>query len=208
MTSPTEASPLGSSFLPNHTLTAAMDGVSMASYSTSYSHNGTGVFCIRDPEPGPKMQQTKPAKPMKVSGEGPGPKKRKPPPTSESGADRKGGNSYNLPHISNGAVALSARAKPRPGQSEDRYGGAEFTGVHGGVSSHGSLTYGFSDDRKRKGPGPSADCDKPSKTSKSAGLDAIFRKSSLVSSVADTPHSAPSKQVTIFISYVFVFTDQ
>lgn len=191
MTGPTEASPLGSSFLPNHTLTAAMDGVSMASYSTSYSHNGAGVFCIRDREPGPKMQRTKPAK---ASGEGPGPKKRKPPSISESGAARKGGNSYNLPHISNGAAALSARSKPRPGQSEDRYGGAEFIGVHGGVSSHSSLTYGFSDDRKRKGPGPSADCDQPSKTSKSAVLDAIFRKSGLLSSVADASHSAPSKQ--------------
>lgn len=195
---PTEASPLNSSFLPNHTLAPSVDGVSMVSYSTTYSHNGAGVFCIRDPEPGPKPQRTKPAKPLKVSGE---PKKRKPPPNSESGADRKSGISCDLQlgtaHISNGAAALSARAKPRPGaqgSTEDRYGGVVFS--HGYALSHGSLSYGSSDDRKRKGPGSSVGCDKPSKTSKSAALDAIFRKShsSLLSSVADTPHSAPSRQ--------------
>lgn len=196
--SPTEASPLNSSFLPNHTLTPSVDGVSVVSYST-YTHNGAGVFCIRDPEPGPKPQRTKQAKPLKVSGE---PKRRKPPPNSESGADRKSGIGYDLQlgtaHISNGAAALGVRAKARPGAQgsrEDRYGGVEFS--HGNVSSHASLSYGSSDDRKRKGPGSSAGCDKPSKTSKSAALDAIFRKShsGLLSSVADPPHSAPSRQV-------------
>ncbi|KAI7792107.1 putative ataxin-7-like protein 1, partial [Triplophysa rosa] len=195
---PTEASPLNSSFLPNHTLTTSVDGVSMVSYSTTYSQNGAGVFCIRDPEPGPKPQRTKPAKPLKVSGE---PKRRRPPPNSESGADRKSGISYDLQldtaHISNGAAELGVRAKPRPGAQgsrEDRYGGAEFS--HGNVSSQGSLSYSSSDDRKRKGPGSSAGSDKPSKTSKSAALDALFRKShsGLLSSVADLPHSAPSRQ--------------
>lgn len=195
---PTEASPLNSSILPNHT---TVDGVSMVSYSTTYSHNGAGVFCIRDPEPSPKPQRTKTARPLKVSGE---PKKRKPAPNSESGTDRKSGISYDLQlgtaHISNGAAALSVRAKPRAGAQglrEDRYGGGEFS--HGNASTHGSLSYGSSDDRKRKGPGPSVGCDKPSKTSKSAALDAIFRKShsGLLSSGADPPHSAPSRQVHV-----------
>ncbi|XP_067284199.1 ataxin-7-like protein 1 isoform X2 [Pseudorasbora parva] len=208
MTSPSEVSPLGSAFLPNHTLTAPLDGVSMLSYSTSFSHNGTGVFCIRDPEPGPRLQRNKPARPLKASGEGPGPKRRKAPPTSESGAYRKSGNSYHLPpgaaHISNGTAALSMRAKPRPGgqgpRDQDRFGSVEpslpqaLTGDHGGFSSHSPLPY--SDGRKRKSSGSSADSDKPSKTTKSTALDGIFRKSStgLLSSVSETAHSALPRQ--------------
>ncbi|XP_056604920.1 ataxin-7-like protein 1 [Triplophysa dalaica] len=196
--SPTEAPSLNSSFLPNHTPTTSEDGVSMVSYSSTYSQNGAGVFRIRDPETRPKPQRTKPAKPLQVSG---GPKRRKPTPNSESGADGKGGISYDpqlgTAHISNGTAELSVRAKPRPGAQgsrEARYGGAELS--HGNVPSQGSLSYSSSDERKRKGRGSSAGPDKPSKTSKSAALDAIFRKShsGLWSSVADPPHCAPSRQ--------------
>ncbi|XP_067247515.1 ataxin-7-like protein 1 isoform X1 [Chanodichthys erythropterus] len=207
---PSEVSPLGSAFLPNHTLTAPLEGVSMLSYSTSFSQNGAGVFCIRDPEPGPRLQRNKPARPPKASGEGPGPRKRKAPPTSESGACRKSGNSYHLPPgaalISNGTAALSVRAKPRPGgqgpRDQDRYGGVELslpqalTGDHGGVSYHSPLPCASSDGRKRKSSGLSAGGDKPSKTSKSTALDGIFRKSStgLLSSVAEAAHSALPRQ--------------
>lgn len=203
----------GSALLPNHTLTAPLEGVSMLSYSTSVSQNGAGVFCIRDPEPGPRLQRNKPARPPKASGEGPGPRKRKAPPTSESGACRKSGNSYHLPPgstlISNGTAALSVRAKPRPGgqgpRDQDRYGGVEpslpqaLTGDHGGVSSHSPLPGASSDGRKRKSSGSSAGGDKPSKTSKSTALDGIFRKSSagLLSSVAEAAHSALPRQVTL-----------
>lgn len=183
----------------------------MLSYSTSFSQNGAGVFCIRDPEPGPRLQRNKPARPPKASGEGPGPRKRKAPPTSESGACRKSGNSYHLPPgaalISNGTAALSVRAKPRPGgqgpRDQERYGGVELslpqalTGDHGGVSSHSPLPCASSDGRKRKSSGLSAGGDKPSKTSKSTALDGIFRKSStgLLSSVAEAAHSALPRQV-------------
>lgn len=203
--SPTEASSLNSAFLPNHTLTTSVDGVSMVSYSSTYSQNGAGVFRIRDPETRPKPQRTKPAKQLKVKG---GPKRRKPTPNLESGADRKGGISYDpqlgTEHISNGAAELSVRAKPRPGAQgsrEARCGGAELS--HGNVPSQGSLSYSSSDERKRKGPGSSAGSDKPSKTSKSAALDAIFRKShsGLWSSVADPPHCAPSRQVQFIFRF-------
>ncbi len=199
MTSPTEVSPLGSPFITNHTLAAPLDGVSMVSYSPSFSHNGAGVFCLRDPGPGPRPQRNKPARQPKASGDGTGPKKRKAPPASES---RK---SYHLPlgaaHISNGTAALSVQAKPRPGapgpREQDRYGSVELslpqalTGDHGGVSSHSPLAYGSSNGRKRKSSGSSASNDKPSKSTKSTALDGIFRKSSsgLLSSVAESPHS-------------------
>lgn len=212
MTSPTEVSPLSSPFIPNHMLAAPLDGVSMVSYSTSFSHNGAGVFCIRDPGSGPgprpRPQRNKPAKLLKASGDGTGPKKRKAPPASES---RKSGNSYHLPlgaaHISNGTAALSVQAKPRPGapgpREQDRYGSVELslpqalTGDHGGVSSHSPLPYGSSDGRKRKSSGSSASSDKPSKSTKSTALDGIFRKSSssLLSSVAESPHSALPRKV-------------
>ncbi|XP_051546728.1 ataxin-7-like protein 1 [Myxocyprinus asiaticus] len=208
---PSEVSPLGSPFLPSHTLMASLDGMSMLPYSSSLPHNGSGVFGIRDTEPGPKQQLTKPAKPLKASREGPGPKKRKLPLNSESGAYRKNcGNSYHLPlgapHISNGTAALSVRAKPRPGgqgpRDQDRYGGVELsltqalTGDHGAVSSQSPLPYGSSGGRKRKSFGSSAGSDKPSKTTKSTALDTIFRKSSssLLSSVTETPHGALSRQ--------------
>ncbi|KTF85797.1 hypothetical protein cypCar_00032004 [Cyprinus carpio] len=211
MMSPTEVSPLGSPFVPNHALAAPLDGVSMVSYSTSFSHNGAGVFCIRDPGPGPRPQRNKPAKLPKASGDGTGPKKRKAPPASESRKTGSSGNSYHLPlgapHISNGTAALSIRAKPRPGapgpREQDRYGSVELslpqalTGDHGGVSSHSPLPYGSSDGRKRKSSGSSSSSDKPSKSTKSTALDGIFRKSSsaLLSSVAESPHSALPRQV-------------
>ncbi len=213
ITSPTEVSPLGSPFIPNHALAAPLDGVSMVSYSTSFSHNGAGVFCIRDPGPGPRTrpQRNKPAKPPKASGDGTGPKKRKAPPASESRKSGNSGNSYHLPlgaaHISNGTAPLSVRAKPRPGapglREQDRYGSVELslpqalTGDHGDVSSHSPLPYGSSNGRKRKSSGSSASSDKPSKSTKSTALDGIFRKSSsgLLSSVAESPHSALPRQV-------------
>ncbi|XP_051544587.1 ataxin-7-like protein 1 isoform X2 [Myxocyprinus asiaticus] len=217
---PSEVSPLGSPFLPNHTITAPLDGVSVLSYSSSLPHNGAGVFCIRDPEPGPKLQRTKPAKPLKASAEGPGPKKRKPPFNCESGAYRKNsGNSYHLPlgaaHINNGTAALSVRAKPRPSgqgpRDQDRYGGVDLslpqalTGDHGAISSQSPLTYGSSDGRKRKSSVWSAGSDKPSKTTKSTALDAILRKSSssLLSSAAETPHSTLSRQMNVVPSGVW-----
>ncbi len=205
MTSPTEVSPLGSPFVTNHTLAAPLDGVSMVSYSPSFSHNGAGVFCLRDPGPGPRPQRNKPARQPKASGDGTGPKKRKAPPASES---RK---SYHLPlgaaHISNGTAALSVQAKPRPGapgpREQDRYGSVELslpqalTGDHGGVSSHSPLAYRSSNGRKRKSSGSSASNDKPSKSTNSTALDGIFRKSSsgLLSSVAESPHSTLPRQV-------------
>ncbi|KAL1275357.1 hypothetical protein QQF64_034980 [Cirrhinus molitorella] len=210
MTSPSEVSPLGSPFVPNHALAAPLDGVSMVSYSTSFSHNGAGVFCIRDPGPGPRPQRNKPARLPKASGDGTGSKKRKAPPASESRRSTSSGNSYHLPlgaaHISNGTAALSVRAKPRPGgqgpRDQDRYGSVELslpqalTGDHGGVSSHSPLPYGSSDGRKRKSSGSSAGSDKASKSTKSTALDGIFRKSSsgLLSSVAESPHSALPRQ--------------
>ncbi|XP_073694556.1 ataxin-7-like protein 1 [Garra rufa] len=210
MTSPTEVSPLGSPFVPNHALAAPLDGVSMVSYSTSFSHNGAGVFCIRDPQPGPRPQRNKPAKPPKASGDGTASKKRKAPPASESRRSTSSGNSYHLPlgaaHISNGTAALSVRAKPRPGgqgpRDQDRYGSVELslpqalTGDHGAVSSHSPLPHASSDGRKRKSSGSSAGSDKPSKSTKSTALDGIFRKSSsgLLSSVAETAHSALPRQ--------------
>ncbi|XP_016303158.1 ataxin-7-like protein 1 isoform X1 [Sinocyclocheilus anshuiensis] len=203
MTSSTEVSPLGSPFVPNHALAAPLDGVSMVSYATSFSHNGAGVFCIRDPGPGPRPQRNKPAKPPKASGDGTGPKKRKAPQASESRKSGSSGNSYHLPlgaaHISNGTAALSVRAKPRPGapgpREQDRYGSVELslpqalTGDHGGVSSHSPLPYGSSDGRKRKSSGSSASSDKPSKSTKSTELDGVFRKSS-----SGSPHSALPRQ--------------
>ncbi|XP_016134827.1 ataxin-7-like protein 1 [Sinocyclocheilus grahami] len=210
VTSPTEVSPLGSPFVSSHALTAPLDGVSMVSYSTSFSHNGGGVFCIRDPEPRPRPQRNKPAKPPKASGDGTGSKKRKAPPASESRKSGTSGNSYHLPlgaaHISNGTAALSVRAKQRPGgqgpRDQDRDGSVELslpqalTGDHGGVSSHSPLPYGSSDGRKRKSSGSSAGSDKPSKSTKSTALDGIFRKSSsgLLSSAAESPHSALPRQ--------------
>uniref|UniRef100_A0A8C2BNV9 Ataxin 7-like 1 n=1 Tax=Cyprinus carpio TaxID=7962 RepID=A0A8C2BNV9_CYPCA len=208
VTSPTDISPLGSPFVSNHALAAPLDGVSMVSYSTSLSHNGGGVFCIRDP--GPRPQRNKPAKPAKASGDGTGSKKRKALPASESRKSGTSGNGYHLPlgaaHISNGTAALSVRAKQRPGgqgpRDQDRYGSVELslpqalTGDHGGVSSHSPLPYGSSDGRKRKSSGSSAGSDKPSKSTKSTALDGIFRKSSsgLLSSVAESPHSALPRQ--------------
>ncbi|XP_051976920.1 ataxin-7-like protein 1 isoform X2 [Xyrauchen texanus] len=209
---PSEVSQLNSPFFPSHRLMAPLDRVSMLPYSSSLLHNGSGVF--RDPKPGPKLQLTKPAKPLKASGEGPGPKKR----NSESAAYRKNsgnsGNSYHLPlgaaHISNGTAAISVRAKPRPGgqgpREQDRYGGVELsltqalTGDHGAVSSPSPLPYGSSGGRKRKSFGSSAGSEKPSKTTKATALDAIFRKSSssLLSSVAETPHGALSRQRNTF----------
>lgn len=207
MTSPTEVSPLGSPFVPNHAPASPLDGVSMVSYSTPFSHNGAGVFCL----PGHRPQRNKPAKQPKASGDGTGPKKRKAPPASESRKNGNSGNSYHLPlgaaHISNGTAALSVRAKPRPGapgpREQDRYGSVELslpqalTGDHGGVSSHSPLAYGSSNGRKRKSSGSSASSDKPSKSTKSTALDGIFRKSSsgLLSSVAESPHSALPRQV-------------
>ncbi|XP_016381154.1 ataxin-7-like protein 1 [Sinocyclocheilus rhinocerous] len=210
VTSPTEVSPLGSPFVSNHALTAPLDGVSMVSYSTSFSHNGGGVFCIRDPEPRPRPQRNKPAKPPKASGDRTGSKKRKAPPASESRKSGTSGNSYHLPlgvaHISNGTAALSVRAKQRPGgqgpRDQDKDGSVELslpqalTGDHGGISSHSPLPYGSSDGRKRKSSGSSAGSDKPSKSTKSTALDGIFRKSSsgLLPSVAESPHRALPRQ--------------
>ncbi|XP_077091279.1 ataxin-7-like protein 1 [Siphateles boraxobius] len=159
MTSSSEGSPLGSAFL-----TAPVDSVSMLSYSSSLSHNGAGVFCIRDPDPGPRLQRNKPARTPKASGEGPGPKRRKAPPASESAAYRNSGNSYHLPpHISNGngTAGLSVRVKPQD---------------HGAVSAHNTLPYTTSDGKKRKS---SASSHKPSKSTKPTALDGIFRKSSV-----------------------------
>ncbi|XDV24349.1 hypothetical protein PO909_028560 [Leuciscus waleckii] len=196
MTSSCEGSPLGSAFL-----TAPVDSVSMLSYSSSLSHNGAGVFCIRDPDPGPdpgpRLQRSKPARTPKASGEGPGPKRRRAPPASESAAYRKSGNSgnsYHLPpHISNGngTAALSMRAKPRFGSVDVSLPQA-LTGDHGAVSSHNTLSYTSSDGKKRKSAGSS---DKPSKSTKSPALDGIFRKSSsaLLSSV-ETAHGVLNTQ--------------
>lgn len=170
-------------------LTAPVDSVSMLSYSSSLSHNGAGVFCIRDPDPGPgphpgpRLQRNKPARTPKASGEGPGPKRRKAPPASESAAYRKSGNSGNSdhlpPHISNGngTAALSMRVKPR-------FGSADLSGDHGAVSSHSTLS--SSDGKKRKSSGSS---DKPGKSTKSPALDGIFRKSPALLSSADAAHS-------------------
>ncbi|XP_036433672.1 ataxin-7-like protein 1 [Colossoma macropomum] len=203
--SPSEASPLSSPSLS--TLAPALpDGVSMVSYSTPFSHNGAGVFCIRDPEPSPKLPQTKAAKPARTSGEGVAVKRRKPPPISDTAAYRKNGNGYHPPpgpaHISNGTAALSVRAKPRTGgpgpRDSDRYPSVELslpqalTGDHGGVSSHSPLPCSSAEARKRK---TSSSGDRPGKITKTTALDGIFRKSSagLLSSVAEASQSALSR---------------
>lgn len=188
---------------PAHPYT--LDGVSMVSYSTPFSHNGAGVFCIRDPAPGPKLHQTKAAKPAPTWGEGGAVRKRKPPPTSE--AYRRNGNGYHLPpghaHISNGAAALSARAKPRTGgqgpRDSDRYPSVELslpqalTGDHGSVSSHSPPPCSPAEARKRKSP---ASTDRPRKITKA--MDGIFRKTSagLLPSLAEAPRSAPCRLVS------------
>lgn len=161
--SASEVSPLSSAFL-----SAPLDGVSML----SFSHNGAGVFCIRDPEPGPRQQRNKPAKNQKASAETP--------------KKRKNGNSYDFPaHISNGTMALSSRAK----RVQDPTG----------VPSLSVLPFGGSDGRKRKSSGSSTGSDKPSKTTKSTALDGIFRKSSsvLLAAVAETPQNTLSRQARV-----------
>ncbi|XP_072528925.1 ataxin-7-like protein 1 isoform X2 [Salminus brasiliensis] len=189
--SPSATSPLCYPPLPNPTpaLPHALDGVSMVSYSTPFSHNGAGVFCIRDPDPSPKLQQTKAAKPARTTGEVATVKKRKPPPTSEATTYRKNGNGYHPPpgpaHISNGTAALSVRAKPRTGgqgpRDSDKYASVELslpqalTGDHGGVLSHSPLPCSSPDSRKRKTSGLG---DRPGKITKTMPLDGIFRKTS------------------------------
>lgn len=158
--SASEVSPLSSAFL-----SAPLDGVSML----SFSHNGAGVFCIRDPEPRPRQQRNKPAKNQKASAETP--------------KKRKNGNSYDFPaHISNGTAALSSRAK----RVQDP----------AGVPSLSVLSFGGSEGRKRKSSGSSTGSGKPSKTTKSTALDGIFRKSSnaLLAAVAETPQNTLSRQ--------------
>ncbi|KAK7150074.1 hypothetical protein R3I94_009399 [Phoxinus phoxinus] len=178
MSSSSEVSPLGSALLP-----APVDSVSMLSYSSSLSHNGAPD---PGPHPGPRLQRSKPARTPKASGDGPGPKRRKAPPASESVAYRKSGNGCHLPpHISNGngPAALSVRVKPRFG-SVDLSLPQALTGDH---ASHNTLSYTSSDGKKRKSAASSV---KPSKSTKSTALDGIFRKSSsaLLSSV-EAAHS-------------------
>ncbi|KAL7882381.1 hypothetical protein SRHO_G00000390 [Serrasalmus rhombeus] len=212
--SPSEASPLSSP--PLSTLASALpDGVSMVSYSTPFSHNGAGVFCIRDPEPSPKLPQTKASKPARTSGEGVAVRRRKPPPISDAAAYRKNGNSYHPPpgpaHISNGTAALTVRAKPRTGgpghRDSDRYASVELslpqalTGDHGGVSSHSPLPCSSAEARKRK---TSSSGDRPGKITKTTALDGILRKSSagLLSSVAEASQSALSRLPKSFTWFV------
>ncbi|XP_066525224.1 ataxin-7-like protein 1 [Hoplias malabaricus] len=203
--SPSVASPLSSAPLSSST-PALPDGVSMVSYSNPFSHNGAGVFCLRDPDPSPRLQQTKAARTARASGDGAPVRKRKPPAVSEAAACRRNGNGYHPPpgpaHISNGTAALSVRAKPRTGgqgpRDSDRYPSVELslpqalTGDHGGVTSQSPLPCSSAEARKRKNTSSS---DRPGKVTKTTALDGIFRKNSggLLSSASETSHSAPSR---------------
>ncbi|XP_030631949.1 ataxin-7-like protein 1 [Chanos chanos] len=208
--SASEVSPsLGSPLIPTPGLTPALDGVSMVSYSTAFPHNGAGVFCIRDPDPGLKLPRTKLSRSPRGSGEGA--KKRKPPPTPVMGScGSKNGNGYNPPGpapISNGTAALSVKARPlgRGGQGprdSDRYGSMELglpqalTGEHGVSFPHSTLPCGLTEGRKRKSSGSS---ERTSKMSKTMGMDGMLRKNSasLPSSVPETPHGPLSRQPKI-----------
>ncbi|XP_076861655.1 uncharacterized protein atxn7l1 isoform X2 [Brachyhypopomus gauderio] len=188
---------------PGHA--SSLDGVSMVSYSSPFSHNGAGVFCVRDPVHTPKLHQTKPGKPARALGEGVGVKKHKPPPTTEAGTYRKNGNACHpqpgSAHISKGPVTLSGRWKPRAGGqcTHDPERSASvgqplpqpITADHGGLSSPCAPPCGSTETRKRRTANSTVAGDRPGKVTKTV-LDGIFRKSSagLLSSVADVSHSA------------------
>ncbi|KAK1790264.1 hypothetical protein P4O66_014174, partial [Electrophorus voltai] len=178
---------------PASTHASTYEGVSMVSYSSPFSHNGAGVFCVRDPDHAPKLHQSKPAKPARAPGEGVAVKKRKPPPTTNASTSRKNGNTYHPPpgsaHISNGPVALGGRSKPQVGGQCTPDPEPLSQPPHGGISIPCPSPCASSEGRKRRMTGSSSS--RSSKVTKTV-LDGIFRKSSagLLSSVPEVSHSA------------------
>uniref|UniRef100_A0AAY4DKG6 Uncharacterized protein n=1 Tax=Denticeps clupeoides TaxID=299321 RepID=A0AAY4DKG6_9TELE len=217
--SPSDATSTGSGLhssplFPQRAVTPSLDGVTMVSYSTSFSQNGAGVFCIRDPDPAPvpsftKQPRAKPNKSQRHTGEGQGVKRRK---TIDSGFYRKNDNGYHSPGnavLSNGTAALSVKSKTsvRVGQGlrfSDRYVSEEaqepstpnVSVEDHFLSSTSSTPFGAmaTDNRKRRRSGSG---DKISKFARTAGLDSIFRKSntSLLTTVPEATHSPLPQQV-------------
>ncbi|XP_028811489.1 ataxin-7-like protein 1 isoform X2 [Denticeps clupeoides] len=216
--SPSDATSTGSGLhssplFPQRAVTPSLDGVTMVSYSTSFSQNGAGVFCIRDPDPAPvpsftKQPRAKPNKSQRHTGEGQGVKRRK---TIDSGFYRKNDNGYHSPGnavLSNGTAALSVKSKTsvRVGQGlrfSDRYVSEEaqepstpnVSVEDHFLSSTSSTPFGAmaTDNRKRRRSGSG---DKISKFARTAGLDSIFRKSntSLLTTVPEATHSPLPQQ--------------
>ncbi|XP_076153180.1 ataxin-7-like protein 1 isoform X2 [Alosa pseudoharengus] len=204
----------------------SLDGVSVVSYSTAFPHNGGGIFCIKDPDPPTpassssssssfaKPPRTKPAKSPRAQSEGPGAKRRKP---SEGSSHRKNGNGYHPPAsplpppsgpaiISNGTATLCIKSKSpsRIGQGlkdAGRYAsggqvgaGSSLQGDHV-LTTHGPTPFSSMamDGRKRKSSGLG---EKSGKVTKTAGLDSIFRKSSLslLAPLPESPHNPHLRQ--------------
>lgn len=99
--------PLSSPLFASPATPQSLDGVSVVSYSTPFSQNGAGIFCIRDPDPptpasatsasvssSAKPPRTKPAKPSKAQTESPGAKRRKAP---DGSSLRKNGTNFYQP---------------------------------------------------------------------------------------------------------------